>query len=146
MRYASDPAGGFRSATGKAFGSPYSYGPASTTGTYLKLSCGGGEETCHSRPRACHGFCGARSRQTTVDITKLKTKMSSEAPRQNAEIDTQSFSVSRLRAYSNTRRGWPIMPTANSGMNVELKVMNIAQKFHFPSRSFRVTPMTFGSQ
>src|ERR1700758_3654857 len=80
------PAGGFRSATGRAFGSPYSYGPASTTGVWVKLSGGGGEELCHSRPRACHGFCGALSRQTTVDITKLKTKMSSEPPRQNAEI------------------------------------------------------------
>ena len=112
----------------------------------VKLSGGGGEGICHSRPRACHGFCGARSRQTTVDITKLKMKMSIDTPRQNAEIDTQSFSVSRLRAYSNTRRGWPSMPTANSGMKVELNVMNIVQKWILPSRWFSVMPMTFGSQ
>ena len=113
---------------------------------YSKLSAGGGHGICHSRPRAFHGFCGARFRQTTVDITKLKMKTSSEPPRQNAEIDTQSFSVCRLPAYSQTRRGWPSRPTANSGMNVELNAMNIVQKWILPSRSFMVTPMTFGSQ
>ena len=111
-----------------------------------KLSTGGGEGTCHSRPRAFHGFCGARLRQITVDITKLKMKMHIEPPRQNAEIDTQSFSVCRPAAYSQTRRGWPSRPTANSGMNVELNAMNIVQKWILPSRSFIVTPMTFGSQ
>ena len=105
-----------------------------------KLSTGGGEETCHSRPRAFHGFCGARLRQMTVDQTKLKMKMHSEAPRQNAEIDTQSFSVCRLAAYSKTRRGWPSTPTANSGMNVQLNAMNIVQKWNLPSRSFMRDP------
>jgi len=38
------------------------------------------------------------------------------------------------------------MPTANSGMKVELNVMNIVQKWILPSRSFIVIPMTFGSQ
>src|SRR3984957_6909452 len=122
------PAGGCRSATGSASGSPYSYGPARTTGMYWKLSTGGGLETCHSRPRAFHGFCGAGFRQITVDMTKLNTKMHSEPPRQNAEIDTQSFSVCRLAAYSQTRRGWPSRPTANSGMKGELNAMNIGQK------------------
>src|SRR3984957_15439040 len=111
-----------------------------------KLLTGGGEETCQSRPRAFHGFCGARWRQTTVDSTKLKMKTHIEAPRQNAEIDTQSFSVCRPAAYSQTRRGWPSRPIANSGMNVELNAMNIAQKWILPSRSFIVIPRTFGSQ
>src|SRR3984885_3115927 len=140
------PAGGCRSATGSASGSPYSYGPASTTGMRSKLSTGGGEGTCPSGPRAFQGFCGALGRQITVDITKLKMKMHIEPPRQNAEIDTQSFSVCRLAAYCQTRRGWPNRPTANSGMKVELNAMNIAQKWILPSRSFIVIPMTFGSQ
>src|ERR1700722_5556469 len=140
------PAGGCRSATGSASGSPYSYGPDRTTGTYSKLSAGGGLGICHSRPREFHGFCGARLRQITVDITKLNMKMSIEPPRQKAETDAQSFSVWRFAAYSQTRRGWPSRPTANSGMNVELKKMNIVQKGILPSRSFMVTPMTFGSQ
>src|SRR5271156_2137005 len=87
------PAGGYRSATGNASGSPYSYGPARTTGMCTKFSAGGGLGICHSRPRACHGFCGALFRQITVDMTKLKMKMHMLPPRQNAEIDTQSFSV-----------------------------------------------------
>src|SRR6185437_16029555 len=140
------PAGGCRSATGSASGSPYSYGPAKTTGVCSKLSAGGGLGTCHSRPRACHGFRGAGFRQTTVDITKLKMKTHRLPPRQNAEIDTQSFSVCRLAAYSKTRRGWPSRPAANSGMNVELNATNIVQKWILPSRSFMVTPITFGSQ
>src|ERR1700677_4472648 len=111
-----------------------------------KLSGGGGEETCHSRPRDRHGLPTSRYRQNTVDMTKLTRKISSDTPRQNAEIDTQSFSVSRLRAYSNTRRGWPSSPTANSGRKVELNVMNIDQKWIFPSRSFSLMPSILGSQ
>ncbi len=114
------PAGGFRSATGSALGSPYSYGPESTTGMCAKFSGGGGEETCHSRPRERHGLPVSGTRQTTVDITKLITNRSTPTPRTNAEIDTHSFSPSRLAAYSKTRRGWPSSPTANSGMKVEL--------------------------
>src|SRR5215467_3746057 len=104
------PGGGFRSATGSAFGTPYSYGSARITGTRLKLSGGGGVESCHSRLRARHGLPTSGSRQNVIDITKLITKMSIETPRQNAEIETQSLSVSRLRAYSNTRRGMPATP------------------------------------
>src|ERR1700722_18490788 len=126
------PAGGCRSATGSASGSPYSYGPARTTGMFTKLLTGGGEETCHSRPRAFHGFCGAGLRQITVDHAKLKMKMHIEAPRQKAEIDTQSFSVCKPAAYSQTRRGWPSRPMANSGMNVELNPMNMVQKWLLP--------------
>src|SRR3984957_7237145 len=94
------PAGGCRSATGSASGSPYSYGPDRTTGMWSKLSAGGGLEICHSRPRAFHGFCGAGLRQTTVDITKLNMKMHIEPPRQKAEIEAQSFRVWRFDADS----------------------------------------------
>src|SRR5205823_10536090 len=41
-------------------GTPYSYGPPTTVGTASKLNTGGGEETCHSRVSARHGFDGAR--------------------------------------------------------------------------------------
>ena len=34
-----------------------------------------------------------------------------------------------------TRRGIPMKPSANSGPNVELKAMNIIQKWIFASRS-----------
>jgi hypothetical protein len=111
-----------------------------------KFSAGGGLGSCHSRPRAFHGFCGAFLRQITVDITKLKMKTHIEPPRQNAEIDTQSFSVCRLAAYSKTRRGIPIMPAANSGRKVELNAMNIVQKWILPRVLFSSMPMTFGSQ
>ncbi len=79
-------------------------------------------------------------------MTKLIRKIRIDAPRKNAEIDTQSFSVSRLRAYSNTRLGWPSWPTANSGRKVELKKMNMVQKWIFPSRSFSLIPIILGSQ
>src|SRR5215471_18367612 len=140
------PGGGFRSATGSAFGTPYSQGPARITGTRLKFSGGGGVDTCHSRLRARHGLPTSGSRQKSMDMTKLIRKMSIEPPRQNAEIDTQSLSVSRLRAYSNTRRGMPIMPSANSGRKVVLKKMNMVQKWSLPSFSFSLMPVIFGSQ
>src|SRR6516225_5766934 len=112
----------------------------------LKFSGGGGVGSCHSRLRARHGLPTSRSRQKSVDMTKLITKMRIEPPRQKAEIDTQSLSVSRLRAYSNTRRGMPIRPSANSGRKVVLKKMNIVQKWILPSVSFSLIPVIFGSQ
>src|ERR1051326_9610469 len=111
-----------------------------------KFSGGGGEEPCHSRPRDRHGLPASRSRHTSVDITKLIRKISSDAPRQNAEIETQSLSVCRFRAYSNTRRGMPIMPSANNGRKVELKKMNMVQKWILPRRSFSLIPIILGSQ
>src|SRR5580698_2234319 len=111
-----------------------------------KLPGGGGEEICHSRPRDCQGLRSSRSRTMTVDQTKLITNSRIEPPRKNDEIDTQSFSVVRFVAYSNTLRGWPAMPTANSGRKVELKKMNIVQNCHLPSFWFSLMPVIFGSQ
>ncbi len=79
-------------------------------------------------------------------MTKLITKMSIEMHRQNAEIETQSLSVSRLRAYSNTLRGMRRMPSPNNGRKVELKKMNMVQKWILPSVSFSLIPVIFGSQ
>src|SRR5438094_90265 len=126
------PGGGFRSATGGASLTPYSYGSESTTGTRSKLPGGGGEGACHSRLRDRHGLAGAGSRQNSVDMTKLIRKISSEPPSRNDEIDDQTLSACRLSAYSNTRRGMPMSPTANSGRNVELKKMNMVQKWILP--------------
>src|SRR5438046_2883650 len=89
------------------------------TGTRLKFSGGGGEGSCHSRLRARHGLPTSGSRQKSMDMTKLTTKIRIETPRQNAEIETQSLSVSRFLAYSNTRRGMPMRPSANNGRKVE---------------------------
>src|SRR5580700_2920476 len=116
------------------------------TGTRLKFSGGGGVDSCHSRLRDRHGLPTSGSRQNSIDITKLIRKISIEPPRQNAEIETQSLSVSRLRAYSNTRRGMPIRPSANNGRKVELKKMNMVQKWSRPSFSFSLYPVIFGSQ
>src|SRR5690242_5059 len=140
------PGGGFRSATGSAFGTPYSYGSDRITGTRFKFSGGGGVDTCHSRLRARHGLPTSRSRQNSMDMTKLTRKIRIETPRQKAEIDTQSLSVSRFRAYSNTRRGMPMRPSANSGRKVVLKKMNMVQKWSLPSFSFSLIPVIFGSQ
>ena len=41
-------------------GTPYSYGPPTTVGTWSKLKIGGGEETCHSSVSDRHGFASAR--------------------------------------------------------------------------------------
>ena len=60
---------------------------------------------------------------------KLITKSRIEPPSRNEEIDAQSLSPVRFVAYSKTRRGWPSMPTANSGRKVELKKMNMVQKW-----------------
>src|SRR5690349_10846303 len=100
-----------------------------------KFSGGGGEDTCHSRPRDCHGLPTSLSRQTSV-----------EPPRQNAEIETQTLSPCRFCAYSNTRRGIPSMPSANNGRKVELKKMNMVQKWILASRSFSLIPIILGSQ
>ena len=43
----------------RAPGTPYSYGPPTTCGISSKLNIGGGDETCHSSVRACHGFASA---------------------------------------------------------------------------------------
>ena len=40
-------------------GTPYSYGPPTTSGTRSKLNTGGGEDTCHSSVSARHGFAVA---------------------------------------------------------------------------------------
>src|SRR5579875_472900 len=140
------PGGGLRSATGGASGTPYSYGLERMTGTRSKLPGGGGEGTCHSRLRACHGLPVSRSRQKSSDMTTLARKISIDPPSRNAEIDTQSFSVSRFRAYSNTRRGMPMSPTANSGRKVELKKTNMVQKWILPRVSFSLMPVILGSQ
>src|SRR5580698_6649678 len=118
----------------------------STTGMCSKLPGGGGDGTCHSSPRDCHGLPTSGSRTITVDQMTLTTKRRIDPPRKNEEIDTQSFSVCRFWAYSNTRRGWPAMPTANRGRKVELKEMNIVQNCHLPSRWLSLMPIIFGSQ
>ena len=110
------------------------------------MSGGGGEDTCHSRPRDRHGLPSSRTLAITVDQTKLITKIRIEPPRKNDEIDTQSFTVCRLLAYVYTRRGWPAMPTANSGRNVALNAMNMIQKWILPRVSFSLIPIIFGSQ
>ena len=73
-------------------------------------------------------------------------KNSIDAPRKNADTDTQSLMNWRLAGYVSTRRGMPRKPAANSGANVELKAMNIHQKWIFPMRSFIWKPVIFGSQ
>src|SRR5215475_12398749 len=140
------PGGGLRSATGCASLSPYSYGPLSTTGMRSKFPGGGGEATCHSSPRESHGLPSSGSRAMTVDQTKLITNISIEPPRKNDEIETQSLSGCRFCAYSKTRRGWPVMPIANSGKNVELNAMNMSQNCHLPSVWLSLMPIIFGSQ
>src|SRR5260370_5563017 len=106
-------------------------------------SGGGGEGSGHRRRGARHGLPTSRSRQNSMDMTKLIRKMRIEPPSKNAEIDTQSLSVCRLRAYSNTRRGMPIRPSANNGRKVELKKMNMVQKWILPSVSFSLIPVIF---
>ena len=65
-----------------------------------KLPGGGGEETCHSRPRDCHGLPVSFSRTITVDQMKLMMKIRIDPPSRNEEIDAQSLSGCRLVAYS----------------------------------------------
>src|SRR5260370_35641605 len=107
---------------------------------------GGGAGGGHWGRGARHGLAAWRSRQNSVDMTKLIRKMRSEPPSKNAEIETQSLSVWRLRAYSNTRRGMPSRPSANSGMKGELRKMKIVHKWGVPSFSFTVNPFIFVSQ
>src|SRR5688572_31097756 len=52
----------------RAPGTPYSYGPPTTCGISSKLKIGGGEETCHSRVIARHGFPGARGPRSQLTI------------------------------------------------------------------------------
>jgi hypothetical protein len=59
----------------------------------------------------------------------LMRKISIDPPSRNAEIDTQSLIGWSAREYSNTRRGMPMRPAANSGRKVELKKMNMVQKW-----------------
>ena len=73
-------------------------------------------------------------------------KISIEAPRQNAAADTHWFTHSRPAGYTDARRGWSRKPAANSGKKVRLKKTNIVQKWILASRSFRITPVIFGSQ
>src|SRR5215471_4398627 len=111
-----------------------------------KFSGGGGEEVCHSRPRDRHGLPVSFSRQKSVDMTKLNRKINIDAPSKYAEIDTQTLIPWSRCSYSNTRRDMPSMPAANSGRKVELKKMNMVQKWILPSRSFSLIPIIFGSQ
>ena len=85
-------------------------------------------------------------RANTSDQTRFARKISIEEPRTNAETDTQSFRNCRLSGYVTTRRGWPRNPTAKSGAKVELKAMNMIQKWSFPSVWLSWTPVIFGSQ
>src|SRR5215472_4043575 len=111
-----------------------------------KFSGGGGEDTCHSRPRDRHGLPTSFSRQTSVDMMKLTRKISNDPPSRNAEIDTHSLIPWSRSSYSNTRRDMPSRPAANSGKNVELKKMNMVQKCHLPSLSLSLIPIILGSQ
>ena len=52
----------------RAPGTPYSYGPPTTCGISSKLKIGGGEDTCHSSVRACHGFASAIGPRTQLVI------------------------------------------------------------------------------
>src|SRR5260370_42175405 len=94
-----------------------------------KCPPGGGEGTCHSSPRDCHGLATSGTRANRVDQMKLITKIRMQPPSRNAEIDTQSLRVCRFRAYSKARRGWPIMPTANKGRKADVKNMSTVQKW-----------------
>src|SRR6476646_9149730 len=106
-----------------------------------KLCTGTGEGSWNSIERDAHGFAPAGFFTNASDQTRLKRKISIEIPRQKAEIETQSLRNWRLLAYVTTRRGWPRKPAAKSGANVELKKMNIVQKWTFPRRSFSCQPV-----
>ena len=58
-------------------------------------------------------------------------KTSIEAPRTKAETETQIVQRLQMRRVGDTRRGIPIRPSAKSGAKVELKAMNIDQKWIF---------------
>ena len=88
----------------------------------------------------------SHARQNSMDITKLTRKIRIEMPRQNAEIETQSLSVSRLRAYSNTRRGMPIRPRKCWTKKARLKPANVSQNWIRPQRSESIRPDIFGNQ
>jgi hypothetical protein len=50
----------------RAPGTPYSYGPPTICGISSKLKTGGGEDTCHSRVLARHGFASAMGPRTQL--------------------------------------------------------------------------------
>src|SRR5438034_3218705 len=129
---------GAKSATGGAFGTPYSYGPLVITGIRSKLATGTGVGICHSSPREAQGFSTAGSRTKTSDQTRLAMKTSIEKPRTYADAETKSFNPCRCGAYVETRRGMLRKPAAKSGKNVRLKKTNISQKWIFASVSFSV--------
>src|ERR1022692_3887481 len=97
-----------------------------------KLPPGGGDETCHSRPRDCHGFPVSGSRTITVDQMTLITKIRIEKPSTKEEMDTQSLSVCRFRAYPTPGRGGPGGPTAKKGGKADLKPTNMIKKWILP--------------
>src|SRR6476620_10853874 len=111
-----------------------------------KLCTGTGEGSWNSIERDPHGFAAAGFFTNASDQTRLKMKTSIEAPRKNAETETQSLRNWRLLGYVTARRAWPRKPTAKSTPNAELKKMNIVQKWIFPSRSFSSKPVIFGTQ
>src|SRR5215475_4974847 len=111
-----------------------------------KLCTGTGDGSWNSIERDAHGFASAGFFTNTSDQTRLKRKISMEPPRRNAETETQSLMNWRFSGYVTARRGMPRKPAAKSGAKVELKKMNIVQKWIFPSRSFSSQPVIFGSQ
>ena len=82
----------------------------------------------------------------TSDHTTLKRNTSIESPSTYAETDTQSLRPCKAGLYVTTRRGMPMKPSANSGAKVELKAMNITQKWIFASVSLNLKPYIFGTQ
>ena len=52
----------------RAPGTPYSYGPPTTTGISSKLKIGGGELTCHSSVFARHGLSPASGPRTQLVV------------------------------------------------------------------------------
>src|SRR5579871_190603 len=101
-----------------------------------KLCTGTGDGSWNSIDRESHGFAAAGTFLNASDHTRLKRNTSIEIPRRNAETETQMLIGWRLSGYVTPRRAWPRNPAANSGANVELKRMNIDQKWIFPSRWF----------
>src|SRR5215472_2978127 len=105
-----------------------------------KFSGGGGEEICHSRPRAFHGLAAAFLRANPVDQMTFHRKTRNDDPRRNAEIDAQRLRPSSVTEYPNTRRGMPRGPSEKKGKNVGLKKMNITQKLILPRFLFSSIP------
>jgi hypothetical protein len=66
-------------------GTPYSYGPPTTVGTWSKLKTGGGEDTCHSSVSARHGFATRAAAAPRGD--HVVAKISVLRPEQNDAIE-----------------------------------------------------------